>query len=113
MNKQHTGRRRQAACRRFYSMIEMALAIGVVAVGMISVLALFPVGLDANRDAVAESYAADAADMFLNFFAQSLKSDPTVWTTFAALPTTKPPADVLRVVSLGKSRLAAARPNNR
>lgn len=50
-----------------FNMIEVALAMAIIAFGMISVLALFPVGLTASRNAVAENYSADAADQFISY----------------------------------------------
>lgn len=49
-----------------FNMIEVLLAIGVVAIGVVSVMALLPYGLTANRDAAAETYAANAAEHLLH-----------------------------------------------
>ena len=49
-------------------MIEIVLALAVVAVGVISILGLFPVGMSASRDAMAIDYAANASDQFLHHF---------------------------------------------
>lgn len=45
----------------FFNMVEVVLAMGVIALAMTSVLALLPVGLNASRDAVALNYSTDAA----------------------------------------------------
>ena len=58
---------------RFFNMVECALALAVVAIGVVSIVALFPVGMEATRDAIADSYAADAADSFLHYKAGELK----------------------------------------
>ena len=47
-------------------MVEILLALGVVAIGICSVMVLFPVGASATRDAAMETYAANAADQILH-----------------------------------------------
>lgn len=54
-------------CKRYFSMVEMVLAIGVAVIGVICVLGLLPVGLNANRDAVADNYLPDMAQMMLSY----------------------------------------------
>lgn len=75
-----------------FNMIEVLLALGVIALGAVSVLALFPYGLASSRDSVAESFAGDSADQFLHWFAAQARTG-TGWTTYASdatwLPTTK------------------------
>lgn len=58
-----------------FNMIEIVLALAVIAVGMVSIMALFPVGLTASRNAVAESYGADSADQFLHWYAAKAKAN--------------------------------------
>ena len=48
-------------------MIEVLLALAVIAVGMTSVLGLFPVGLKASRQAVAENCSADVANQMVTY----------------------------------------------
>ena len=52
--------------RHPFSMVEILLALGVVAIGICSVMVLFPVGASATRDAAMETYAANAADQILH-----------------------------------------------
>ena len=52
---------------RFFNMIEVLLALTVIAVGMTSVLGLFPVGLNASREAIAQSCSADVADQTITY----------------------------------------------
>jgi len=68
------------------------LALGVVAVGVISILALFPIGLSASRDAMATSYATDSADQMIHQLEYLLRTN---WTTYlAGIPAaTKPLTD--------------------
>lgn len=56
-----------------FNMIEVAIALAVIAVGVVSIMALFPIGLAASRDAMAESYASEMADMLLHYNATLLK----------------------------------------
>ncbi len=68
-------------CRRF-SMIEMVLALGVVAIGMVSIMALFPVGMNASRDGMADAFAADACDQFLHQLDFMIRHTTNGWTTY-------------------------------
>jgi hypothetical protein len=51
------------------------LAIAVIAIGMVSIMGLFPIGLSANKDAMAKSYAAESADEFLHYLERYLRED--------------------------------------
>ncbi len=80
-------------------MVEMALAMGAVGVGLVSIMALFPVGINANRDNIANSYAADSVDEFMNFYANHVKQSGGNWALFAqnlpdAKDTTTPDTNV-------------------
>ena len=52
---------------RFFNMVEILLALTVIAIGMTSVLGLFPVGLNASREAIAQSCSADVADQMVTY----------------------------------------------
>ncbi|MDD5699480.1 MAG: hypothetical protein PHH77_12775 [Victivallaceae bacterium] len=54
--------------KRYFNMIEILLALTVIAIGMTSILGLFPVGLNASRDAVAENCSADVIDQLITYF---------------------------------------------
>lgn len=86
---------RRRRTRRF-TLIEVVLGLGVLAFGVISLMALFPVTLRASRDSLAETYAAESADQFLQFLGGRLKSpdeDFRSWRELGQeLPTTKPGA---------------------
>ncbi len=71
--------------RKYFNMIEIVLALGVIAIGFVSILALFPVGLNASRDAVAESYSAHSADQFVHYFVNELKKSQANWDNFKVL----------------------------
>ncbi len=52
--------------RHPFNLIELMLALGVIVVGLVSVMALFPVGANANRDAMAENYSSQSAEQILS-----------------------------------------------
>jgi type II secretory pathway pseudopilin PulG len=58
---------------KMFNMIEVVLSIAVVGIGIAGIMAMFPVGIQASQDAVADNYAADAADQFLTFFEYNFK----------------------------------------
>ncbi len=80
-----------------FNMIELALALGIVAIGIASIMVLFPVGLNAARDSMAETYAAESADQLLHYI-QYIVRTPANWnswisadgTTLGSLPGAKP-----------------------
>lgn len=70
-----------------FNMVEIVLALAVVAVGVVSILGLFPVGMAASRDAMAIDYAANAADQFLHQLEYLIRrpataSVPTGWELY-------------------------------
>jgi len=52
---------------RFFNMIEVLLALGITAIGITGLMGIIPLGLNANRDALAETFTADIAN---TYFAQ-------------------------------------------
>ncbi len=100
MNSFNNGKRR-ATSRGIrvspFNMIEITVAIGVVAVGMVSLMVLFPIGFNAHRDAIGESYASDLADQVLHVMKYDIQKN---WTKVASLPASKPTvADDVRTVA--------------
>jgi hypothetical protein len=91
-----TRRTRHAQPRRrriaSFNMVEVALAMAVIALGVLSIMALFPVGLAASRDAIADSYSADSAEQLLHYFAEQGKSNwaAAITDPITGLPTSKP-----------------------
>ncbi len=69
--------------RHPFSMVEILLALGVVAIGICSVMVLFPVGASATRDAAMETYAANAADQILHMVKYELmREGGSSWSTY-------------------------------
>ena len=50
-----------------FNLIEIALAVAIIAVGMSSILVLFPVGMNASSAAAADSMIPDVADYVLGY----------------------------------------------
>ena len=53
--------------KQFFNMIEVTLAIGILAMGATAVLALFPLGIDRNKSSIGENYCAEAASSLLAY----------------------------------------------
>ena len=64
--------------KQHFSLIELMLALGVVAIGVCSVMVLFPIGANASRDASMETFAAQAVEQLLYFKKYQLYSN---WDT--------------------------------
>ena len=50
-----------------FNMVEIALAIAIIAIGLSAVLVLFPVGINATRAAMDENSSADVSEFVANF----------------------------------------------
>jgi hypothetical protein len=74
--------------RRYFNLVEVALAIGILVVGLTTVIVLFPLGLQEARDAVGENYSSETADSMFAFIARLAYDN---WATvYAYIPTSKP-----------------------
>ena len=59
-----------------FSLIEIALAIGILAVGLTAIMSLLPLGFQETRDSIGENYSSEAADSMLAYIArESFNSD--------------------------------------
>ncbi len=69
--------------KQYFNMVEVLLALGVVVIGICSVMVLFPVGVSANRDATVLDDSSNVADQALHFiayrFTNTFASDDTLW----------------------------------
>ena len=64
--------------KRFrFNMVEIALAIAVISIGLSAVLVLFPVGINATRAAMDENCYYDAAECVANFVRSELSKSST------------------------------------
>lgn len=57
-----------------FTLIEVTMSIAVIAIGMVGVMALFPIGFQASRDAIGDNYSSEAASNFLHVIAQQCKA---------------------------------------
>lgn len=78
-----------------FNMIEIMLALGVCAIGITSIMVLFPVGSAATRDAAMETYAAHAADQMLHFMKYRITVDGTKWEEIISDATAPEISDVI------------------
>lgn len=84
--------------KQFFNLIEIALAIAIIAVGMSSVLVLFPAGLNAVNSAAADSSSPDAVQYLAGYLESRIRHE---WNSSGAsrtsntvtnLPSAKPGA---------------------
>jgi hypothetical protein len=73
--------------RQAFNMVEIVLALVIIVIGIIGIMALFPVGQEASRHASGINSATDASDQFLRLFSSKLKDR---WAILGALPTENP-----------------------
>jgi hypothetical protein len=64
--------------RKYFNMIEVTLAIGIVALGLVGILSLFPVGFNSIRDAVGDNYVNDTSQLFLSYIKLEAKKDTSI-----------------------------------
>lgn len=50
----------------YFNLVEVTLAIAIVGLGAVSIMSLFPVGLQATRDAVGDNYSGIAVDSLVS-----------------------------------------------
>jgi len=67
--------------KSFFNLVEVALAIAVAGIGIAGGMALFPVGMNASRDAMAENYCGDTAEQLMSYISAYCKNDwaGTIW----------------------------------
>ena len=99
-----------------FTLVEVTMAIGVIALGMMGIMALFPIGFQASRNAIGDNYSSELADQFLQVIAMQCKmyedtdgnGDATGevygWNDWinggtAKIPTAKPDDDNLKNIS--------------
>ena len=74
--------------KKFFNMIEVLLALGVTAIGIMGIMAVIPVTLNANRDASADNLIADVANTKFAEIAFDVKKNFV--TGLQGLSTSKP-----------------------
>ncbi|MCF6175044.1 MAG: hypothetical protein L3J71_04715 [Victivallaceae bacterium] len=53
--------------KSYFNIVEIALALAIVGIGMASILALFPVGISASRNAIGNTLAAQVSEEFMGY----------------------------------------------
>ncbi len=61
--------------KRFFNMIEIALAMGVIAVGLSSILGLFPIAMNSANESIGDNEMANIAETFLNTLQAQLEAE--------------------------------------
>lgn len=71
-----------------FNMVEIALALAVLAIGMSSILVLFPVGINANKSAIADNNLADIGEYLMGFLRAGCAAE---WAKIAENPEVENP----------------------
>ncbi len=58
-----------------FNMVEVALALAVIGIGITSIMVLFPVGINANKAAIADNNTADVAEYLLGYVQMRINDD--------------------------------------
>jgi Tfp pilus assembly protein PilV len=78
-----------------FSLIEVVLALAVIAFGVVSVLALLPASMKSSRDSVADTHSALVGEHLIEMLSTAMENAPDATTWYAnalTLPTAKPGA---------------------
>jgi len=67
--------------KHYFNMVEIALALAVLAIGISSILVLFPVGINANRSAIADNNLADISEFLMGYLRAGCNAE---WEKIAA-----------------------------
>ena len=66
-------------------MIEVVLAMAIIAFGMTSILGLFPVGINASQNAIANNCGSDAVEQFMGYLKSYAETPMPPTTHFTSL----------------------------
>ncbi len=61
--------------KKHFNLIEIVVAIGVIAIGLAGVVALFPAGANATRNAMAQNYTANLTDQLFHQLEAQLRQN--------------------------------------
>lgn len=74
------------ATNKCFNLIEIALAIGILSVGIVIIMSLFPVGVNENRKSVGINYSAIVAESIFSYISREA-NEPSNWdATLNLLP---------------------------
>ena len=74
-------------CRQGFTIIEVALAIAIIALGIVAIIGLLPTGLDVIRDASSTTQMANIAEDFITQYQQRALDSALYEGTTNVLPT--------------------------
>ena len=80
--------------RQGFSLVEVALALLVAAIGLLSVMTLFPMGMETSKKAIDEGQAALFAEEIFNGFRAKLAVTNVAWSTADSLSIGVPAPDM-------------------
>ena len=66
-----------------FNMVEIALAMAIIAIGLSGILVLFPVGINASKSAIADNNLADIAEYIMGYLQAGCNTD---WIKLAKNP---------------------------
>lgn len=66
-----------------FNMVEVALAMAIIAIGLSGILVLFPVGINASKSAIADNNLADIAEYIMGYLQAGCNTD---WIKLAKNP---------------------------
>lgn len=69
-----------------FNLVEIVIALGIVAIGVTAVMGFLPMGLNASRDAIADNYAADSGDQLLHYLSSTIQEDWSQLDNFDSAP---------------------------
>ncbi|MDP6450468.1 MAG: hypothetical protein QF773_06605 [Lentisphaeria bacterium] len=69
-----------------FNLVEVVIALGIVAIGVTAVMGFLPMGLNASRDAIADNYAADSGDQLLHYLSSTIQEDWSQLDNFDSTP---------------------------
>lgn len=74
------------AIDKYFNLIEIVLAIGILAIGISVVIVMFPVGVNENKKSIGMNYSAMAAESIFSYISREA-NEPSSWdATLALLP---------------------------
>ena len=71
---------------RFFNMIEVLLALAISAIGIVGLMGIIPLGLNANREALAETFTADIANSYFSELSRNASKAPDFATFYSSIP---------------------------
>lgn len=93
--------------KKSFSLIEIALAIGILSLGAIAIITLFPIGINQNRDSIGTNYSSIAADTIFAYLSRETNEPTPQWgSVMATLPTssaTNAPPYIIKPTSVMNS----------